>query len=173
MSSAAVAAVRLRRVADAPPGRPTWTGDRLHAVEARLRQRFGVRAAVVWPHLWLHAPDATRAEITAAREGMLRAATLAGWGLLYLAVTAVWWPGALVCCAVVLTAWHRFRAATDAYATLVESAVHLHTQELARHLGIGRQGPLTKEHGLALSAYLADGEDPPHDLLLPSNEAES
>ncbi|MGP4051863.1 hypothetical protein [Streptomyces sp. 2A115] len=165
---AAVAVARLRRVADAPPERPTWTGDRLRVVESRLTE-LGIRVAVVWPHLWLHAPDTTRAEITAAREGMLRAATLTGWGLLYLAVATVWWPGALISCVVVLTAWHRFRAATDAYATLVESAVRLHTQELARQLGIGRRGPLTRRHGAALSAYLADGEDPPPDLLLPAD----
>ncbi|MEV1068621.1 hypothetical protein [Streptomyces sp. NPDC050263] len=164
---AAVATSRLRRVADATPARPTWTGDRLHAVETRLRGHLGIQVAVVWPHLWLHVPDTTRAEITAARESMLRAATLAGWGLLYLAVAAVWWPGALLCGALTGTAWHRFRAATDAYATLVESAVRLHAQDLARQLGIGRRGPLTLAHGTALSAYLADGRDPAPDLLLP------
>ncbi|MFI1030989.1 hypothetical protein [Streptomyces sp. NPDC020951] len=166
---AAVAGSRLRRVADATPARPTWTGDRLHAVETRLRGDLGLQVAVVWPHLWLHVPDTTRAEITAARESMLRAATLAGWGLLYLAVAALWWPGVLLCGAIMGTAWHRFRAATDGYATLVESAVRLHAQDLARQLGIGRRGPLTLAHGAALSAYLTDGRDPAPDLLLPSD----
>ncbi|MEV7887773.1 hypothetical protein ACWD3I_16125 [Streptomyces sp. NPDC002817] len=164
---AAVAATRMARVADGPPVRPTWPGDRLQAVAERLRDGLGLRVAVVWPHLWLHAPDATRAEVTEAREAMRRAATLAGWGVLYLVVAAFWWPGAVIACGVVLTAWYRFRAATDAYATLVESAVRLHVQELARSLGIGRRGPLTPAHGAALDAYLATGDEPPAELLLP------
>ncbi|MFI8192086.1 hypothetical protein ACIF8T_25435 [Streptomyces sp. NPDC085946] len=165
----AVSAARLRRVADATPERPTWTGDRLAGVAARLSTGLGVQVAVVWPHLWLHVPDSTRAEITAARDGMVRAATLAGWSLLYLAAAAVWWPAALVACAVAQTARHRFRTATDAYATLVESAVRLHVQDLGRALGIGRRGPLTAAHGEALTAYLAHGTDPPAHLLLPSD----
>ncbi|MFF5496750.1 hypothetical protein [Streptomyces aquilus] len=165
---AAVATSRMARVADGPPVRPTWPGDRLQAVAERLRNSLGLRVAVVWPHLWLHAPDPTRAEVTQAREAMRRAATLAGWGVLYLAVAALWWPGAVIACAVVLTAWHRFRAAADAYATLVESAVRLHVQDLARALGIGRRGPLTPAHGAALDAYLATGEEPAAELLLPS-----
>ncbi|MBE8476790.1 hypothetical protein [Streptomyces justiciae] len=165
---AAVATARLHRLADAPPARPTWTGDRLHAVAGRLEDALGVEIAVVWPHLWLHAPEPTRTEITAAREAMLRAAGLAGWGLLYVAVAVVWWPGALIAGAVLLAAWHRYRAATDAYALLVESAVRLHAQELAARLGIGRRGPLTKAHGRALTAYLSHGQEPPPELLLPA-----
>jgi len=164
---AATAVSRMRRVADARPVRPTWAGDRLRAVETRLLTSLGVRVAVIWPQLWLHAPDSTRTEIGTAREELRRSATLAGWGLLYVTVATVWWPGAVIGGAVLLTAWHRFRTATDAYATLVESAVRLHVHELARALGIGGRGPLTAAHGAALDAYLATGEEPPPDVLLP------
>ncbi|MBV7698338.1 hypothetical protein [Streptomyces sp. TRM70350] len=163
----AVARHRLHRVADDRPDRPTWTGDRLRGVESRLREDLGVDVTVVWPHLWLHVPDTTRAEVTAAREAMARAATLTGWGLLYVCVAAVWWPGALIPLAVAATGWVRFRAATDAYATLVEAATRLHCRDLAQQLGMGRSGPLTRETGTALTAYLAEGTPPPPDLRLP------
>ncbi|MDT0573755.1 hypothetical protein RM704_41010 [Streptomyces sp. DSM 3412] len=153
----AVARHRLRRIADARPVRPTWPGDRLDAVDARLNEQLGVDVAAVWPLLWLHAPDTTRAEITAARDAMQRATTLAGWALLYLAVAGVWWPGALVSAAIMATAWHRFRVTTDAYATLVEAATRLHVGDLARHLGLESDGPLTRRRGTDLTAHLTEG----------------
>jgi hypothetical protein len=156
----AVARSRLRDVADALPERPTWTGDRLRGTEARLREELGIDVAVVWPHLWLQVADTTRSEVAAAREAMARAATLAGWGVLYVLVAVVWWPGVVVPAVVVTTGWRRFRAATDTYATLVEAAVRLHSRELAQHLGIGHNGPLTKRTGAALTGYLAEGTSP-------------
>ncbi|MBC9730206.1 hypothetical protein [Streptomyces sp. TRM68367] len=163
----AVARHRLHQVADARPDRPTWTGDRLRGVESRLREDLGIDVTVVWPHLWLHAPDTTRAEVTAARETMSRAATLTGWGLLYICVAAVWWPAALIPLTVTTTGWLRFRTATDTYATLVEAATRLHTRTLAHHLGIAAPGPLTHETGTALTAYLTQATPPPPPLRLP------
>jgi hypothetical protein len=157
----AVARDRLHRIADDRPDRPTWTGDRLRGVESRLRKDIGVDITVVWPHLWLHVPDTTRAEVTAAREAMARAATLTGWGLLYICVAAVWWPGGFILLTVAATGWMRFHAATDAYATLVGAATRLHCRDLALQLGMGAGGPVTKETGTALTAYLAEGTTPP------------
>lgn len=160
----AVARHRLDRIADTPPARPTWTGDRLHAVDVRLRTDLGIAVAAVWPLLWLHVPDTTRVEITTAREGMHRAATLAGWALLYLAVTVVWWPGLPLSAAVMATAWYRFRTTTDTYATLVEAATRLHVRDLAQHLGLlplEDAVPVTLRQGIDLTAYVTNGQTPP------------
>ncbi|MGW2081573.1 hypothetical protein ACWCOW_32405 [Streptomyces sp. NPDC001939] len=152
---------RLERIAAELPERPTWMGDRLYAVEARLRRDLGLELAVIWPHLWLDAPDTTRTEITATREDLTRASTLAGWGVLYLAVAALWLPGLIISAAVITTAWRRGRAAVGAYAMLVEAASRLHASALAQNLGLCQTGPLTRGAGLILSAYLARGESPP------------
>lgn len=150
---------RLRRLAQVAPDRPTWAGDRLHATETRLRQDLGLDVGVVWPQLWLAASDTTRAEVTAAREAMARAATLAGWGLLYLLVTVQWWPGLLVSAVVLAVARHRARAATDTYATLVEAVARFHVADLARQLGLLEegQGPPTRRMGELVTEYTTAG----------------
>ncbi|MFJ4974522.1 hypothetical protein ACIP6X_04100 [Streptomyces coeruleorubidus] len=127
---------RLERIGTESPERPTWMGDRLHAVETRLRRDLGLEPAVIWPHLWLDAPDTTRTEITAAREDLTRAATLAGWSFLYFAVGVLWLPGLIIPFVVGNTAWRRGRSAVDAYAMLVEAAARLHASTLARHLSL-------------------------------------
>ncbi|MGW0842506.1 hypothetical protein ACWD26_20540 [Streptomyces sp. NPDC002787] len=45
------------------------------------------------------------------------------------------------------TAWHRFRATTDAYATLVEASTRLHASDLARHLGLKNDQRLAPRKG--------------------------
>ena len=64
------------------PTCPTWSGDRIHAATVRVERDHHLDLATVWPYLWLTMPDSTRAEITAARDALSRATTLAGWGLL-------------------------------------------------------------------------------------------
>jgi hypothetical protein len=150
---------QLSGISDELPHRPTWMGDRIQAVETRLRRDLGLELAVVWPHLWLHVPECTRSEVTTARAEVTRAATLGGWGLLYLATGALWWPGLLVTAAVTITAWHRARTATDSYATLVEAAVRLHVAELACRLGLPRgPGPFTRRLGTELTDHLRRGD---------------
>ncbi|MGH3813555.1 MAG: hypothetical protein ACRDUV_14070 [Pseudonocardiaceae bacterium] len=99
-------------------------------------------------------PETTRTEITAARESLARATTLAGWGLLYLVAGALWWPGQLIAVAIVGTAWQRARTATDTYARLIEATGRLHTAELAKSLGIHHSGPLNQRTGWALTCLL-------------------
>lgn len=99
----------VTRIAQEEPARPSWIGDRVHAVITRLDRDYHLDLATVWPNLWLAMPESTRTEITAARESLGRATTLAGWGLFYLAVGALWWPG-----------------------LLIEAAARLHTADLAR-----------------------------------------
>jgi hypothetical protein len=144
----------VTRIAQEKPARPTWIGDRLHAVITRLDREYQLDLTTIWPHLWLSMPDTTRTEITTARESLARATTLAGWGLLYLAVAALWWPGLLIATAIMGTAWRRARTAADTYALLIEAAARLHTAELARCLDLDHTGPLTQQTGWALTCLL-------------------
>ncbi|TMR93073.1 hypothetical protein [Nonomuraea basaltis] len=145
---------KIARIAAEPPARPTWMGDRLNDVTVRLDRELGLDLATVWPYLWLTAPDTTRTEITTARETLTRATTLAGWGVLYLAVAALWWPGLPIAAAVLLTAWRRARTACDMYALLVEATVRLQSADLAHRVGLEHTGPVTRETGTTLTGLL-------------------
>jgi len=150
----AIARRRLSRIAAESPERPTWMGDRVNAVAVRLDRELDLDLGIVWPYLWLTAPDTARSEITAAREALGRATTLAGWGLLYLVAGALWWPGLLVALATLVTALRHARTVTDTYALLVEATVRLHAADLARDLGLDHTGPLTRQTGSALTSLL-------------------
>jgi hypothetical protein len=145
---------RIMRVSAEPPGRPTWMGDRLNAVATRLDRDLDLDLGTVWPYLWLTAPETTRSEITAAREALDRAATLAGWGLLYIIVGALWWPGLPAAAVIIATARHRARTAADSYALLIEATVRLYTTALADDLGLPPANALTRETGWALTSLL-------------------
>lgn len=144
----------ITQIAQEEPARPTWIGDRVHAVITRMDREYRLELATIWPHLWLAMPETTRTEITAARESLARATTLAGWGLLYLVVGALWWPGLFIALATAATAWRRARTAADTYALLIEAAARLHTAELARSLGIDHTGPLNQQTGWVLTCLL-------------------
>lgn len=144
----------VTRIAQEKPARPTWIGDRINAVSIRLDREYNLDLATIWPNLWLSMPETTRTEITAARQTLTRAATLAGWGLLYLAVGALSWPGLFIVTATMATAWRRGRTAADTYALLIEAATRLHTAELARSLGLDHTGPLNQQTGWALTCLL-------------------
>ncbi|MEU7067318.1 hypothetical protein [Streptomyces sp. NPDC046161] len=144
----------LLRIAAEAPDRPTWSGDRIHAVTVRLKRDHHLDLPVLWPHLWLILPEATRAEITGAEQALTRATTLAGWTLLYAPLTVWWWPAAPLVVVLSLTCRYRMRSAADSYARLLEAAAQLHTTELATQLGIGHTGPLDSALGDALTHQL-------------------
>jgi hypothetical protein len=150
----AVAYRQITRISTETPGRPTWTGDRLNAVATRLDRDLDLDLGTVWPYLWLTAPESTRSEITAVREALDRATTLAGWGLLYIVVGALWWPGLIAAAVVIATARQRARTATDSYALLIEATVHLYGTALARDLGLKPADTFTRETGWALTSLL-------------------
>jgi hypothetical protein len=145
---------RVGRIAQEKPARPTWIGDRIHAVITRLDREYHLDLPTLWPHLWLSMPETTRTEITAARQALTRATTLAGWGLLYLSIGALWAPGVLISAVIVGIAWWRARTAVDTYALLIEAAARLHTTDLARSLGLDHTGPLNEQTGWALTCLL-------------------
>ncbi|MFJ1844420.1 hypothetical protein [Streptomyces sp. NPDC088146] len=144
----------MQRIAAEEPDRPTWSGDRLHAVSVRLERDHHVDLPLLWPHLWLTLPETTRAEITTAEQSLTRAATLGGWALPYAPLCAWWWPAAPLAAALALTARSRIRGATDSYAQLLEAGARLHATDLAVQLGIDHTGPLDTALGDALTHQL-------------------
>ncbi|MBT2458044.1 hypothetical protein [Streptomyces sp. ISL-86] len=144
----------MLRISAEAPDRPTWSGDRIHAVAVRLERDHHLDLAVLWPHLWLTLPEDTRTEITAAEQALTRATTLGGWALLYAPLTAWWWPAAPLAAVLALTARRRVRGAADAYARLLEAAALLHTTDLAAQLGIDHSGPADPALGDALTEQL-------------------
>ncbi|WP_336114933.1 hypothetical protein [Streptomyces sp. PTD9-10] len=154
LATAAEARAAAHRVGAEEPVRPTWSGDRVHLAALRVRRDYGLDLAVLWPHLWLTLPDPPRAEVTAARQALARAATLTAWAVLYLPLALWWWPALLVAAVLALTGHHRFRAAADAYATLLEAVVRLHAADLARRFGLDCTGPLTATDGARLAELL-------------------
>ena len=155
------AAYRARtRIAPERPERPTWTGDRINAVDVRLKRDLRLNLPAIWAGLWLTLPGPARTEITAARQALASAATLTAWAVLYLILAALWWPAALIAIILAVTGWHRTRAGADAYATLLEAGARLYSRDLARHLGLARAQSLDQQTGDSLTATL-HSEPPP------------
>jgi hypothetical protein len=153
-------AERANRIALAQPGRPTWMGDRVHAVEQVALARFGLDLTFGWPRLWLVLPDTVRAEIAAAEAGFASAVATGTWSMPYLALALVWWPAAAVAAVFGVTGWSRARAAVSDLGALSESAVDLHGRTLALALGVGGQdekGVLTTEQGRKVTAIVRKG----------------
>ncbi|MGW3247396.1 hypothetical protein [Streptomyces sp. NPDC001070] len=163
------AALRTRAAISAErPDRPTWSGDRMHAVSVRLRRDHRLDLTQVWPHMWLMLPDEARNEITATRTAIARATELGAWAALYTLLAFVWWPAGIVGLSLGAAACRRTRDATDGYARLVEAAVRLHVRELAQRLGIDPAGPLSSHVGDRFSELL--GSAPP---IVPDARSES
>lgn len=154
--AAALRAAILRRdaVSPVPAARPTWVGDRMHAVDERVHERYGLDLTAAWPRLWLLLPEEVRAELAGARARVASAARLTAWGLLYAPVAAVWWPAAVPAAGALVTARHRARAAVAVQAELVEAAVDLYGRELVLALGVDCPERLTREAGAAATSLL-------------------
>ena len=154
------AAAHTTRLSPARPGKPTWMGDRGHAVEQIARDRYGLDLTYGWPRLWLVLPDQVRAEITTAHAAFVSAVAVASWAWPYLALTPVWWPAAAIALTIGTTGWIRGRTATQELATLTEAAIDLHGRTLATTLGIATPnttGPLTPTEGTAITAIVRKG----------------
>lgn len=145
------------RIALSAPRHPFWSGDRITAPEERVWRAYRLDLPAAWPHLWLLAPDGTRAELTAARAAFASAARLHAWAAAYLLLGAWWWPAAVVGVLAAVTAAGRGRAAASAFADLVEALTDLHGKDLALALGIPCDGGLTREVGAAMTRVLSKG----------------
>jgi hypothetical protein len=154
------AAARMTRIAPAEPGRPTWMGDRMHAVEQVARDRHGLDLTYGWSRLWLVLPDTVRAEVTAAEAAFAAAVATGTWAWPYLLLGFLWWPAFLVAAAVGVTGWVRARAAVGDLAALTEATIDLHGRTLATALGVGEDGatgPLTPDEGREITALVRKG----------------
>ncbi|WP_033825238.1 hypothetical protein [Kitasatospora sp. MBT63] len=145
-----------RRFPDGPPDRPTWTAQRMATAAGRVRQRYGVELAEIWPHIWAVADSEARKDIQGVRDGYADAGRLAAWGTAYLLVTVStgWWPASVIGAVLVSTAVLRARAAIDALATLAEAAVDLNIRKVAEQLGIACQAGFDVTAATSLNAVL-------------------
>jgi len=154
--TAALAAAR-DRIALTEPSLPTWIGDRMLAVDARVRGAYDLDLGSAWPRLWLLLPEDARTPVTEARTEFAAAARMGAWGTLYLLVGTVWWPAALIGAGTWLTAWWQGRAAMAKLAELVEAAVDLHAATLATAIGHAPGGPFTPADGVTVTRVLRKG----------------
>ncbi len=151
-------AAETARVSLARPSRATWIGDRMAAVDRRVHAEYGLDLVSGWPRLWLIVPDATRTELRSARGRFDAAATLSGWGTLYLLLGLRWWPAAIGGLVTWVVGWRRAREGIAVFAELVESTVDIHGRDLASALGIScPEDQLTREAGEAITRQVRKG----------------
>ncbi|MGW0201128.1 hypothetical protein [Nonomuraea sp. NPDC003201] len=154
------AADRANRISLAQPGRPTWMGDRIHAVERIAQDRYGLDLTFAWPRLWLVLPDSTRTELNAAHTAFAAAVATGTWAWPYLLLGVIWWPAALAGAGIGVTGWVRARSAVADLTALSEAALDLHTRTLAVSLGVGNPdtaGPITIAEGEKLTSLVRKG----------------
>jgi uncharacterized RDD family membrane protein YckC len=128
---------RLVRISPRRPERPTWIGDRFALTVDRARDVNGVDDIdLVWPRLWTFVPEVLRGDITAARDAYAGAARLCGWGLMYVPISVIWWPAAPVVLVLLAAGSVRGRRTATAFADLVETALDLYLDALAKQLQV-------------------------------------
>ncbi|TDD93506.1 hypothetical protein [Actinomadura rubrisoli] len=131
---------RRDRIALIRPTRPTWSGDRMVAVDDRVRQLYGMDVAIVWPRLWLVLPGSVRTQLHNAREAFSAATKLAAWGCGYAILGVWWWPALVIGAGTWIIAWRRVRTTIETLAVLIEASVDLHGNDLAERLRVSRPG---------------------------------
>ncbi|MFE9481262.1 hypothetical protein ACFYNM_21980 [Streptomyces spororaveus] len=136
------------------PDRPTWSGDRLHAVTVRVHRDLHLNLPIVWPYLWTVLPEPARTDLTTARTALTKATTLTAWAFLYLPLTLWWWPALPLSAGIALTGWRKTRTSTDTYAQLLEATIRLHLTTLAIQLGISHTDAPTPALGDTLTYHL-------------------
>ncbi|MDN3027161.1 hypothetical protein [Streptomyces sp. S.PB5] len=140
------------------PAAPTWMGDRLGLVRKRVDTEYGCSLDLAWPRLWLLLDDTARAPVNDARRRLGEAAALAAWGVMYLSLGTVYWPAAAAGASAFLVAWRKGRAATDAFAALVEAVVDLNIRALAEALSLQpAPGRLPRSIGVQINDVLDKG----------------
>jgi hypothetical protein len=149
-------AVARNRVSLTPPTSPTWTGDRLLAPAVRVRHEYGLDLTAAWPRLWLLLPASTREPLAEARRRFDEATVVGGWSVLYLVLTVLWWPSALIAGCLAIVSWRRAVATADGYAELVEAAVDVHLHELLDTFADDTK-PVSPQRGRAVSERFRKG----------------
>jgi hypothetical protein len=148
------AIARADRICLVEPACPTWIGDRLRACHVRIDKAYGLDLAATWPRLWLIVPDPVRAELGTARDAFSATARLTAWAALYLVLGIWWWPAIPVAAVTGIAAVSKGRLAAGNLADLIESAIDLHSAELAAQLGEQANGLVTPAIGKKLTTRM-------------------
>jgi hypothetical protein len=153
---------RRRRPALACYFLPTPIGNILRAAERRPIDKYGLDTVVVWPHLWLLLPEATRAELRAARTSLDTAVVAAIWGVLFCAFAPFTWlviPIGLAITTIAVTVVTPARA--QVFGELIEAAYDLHRNAVYQQLRWPLPANPQEEHlaGTKLTTYLRRGSD--------------
>jgi hypothetical protein len=120
----------------------------------RLRKDYHVDLATIWPALWLHLTTETRDEVTTARASVRNSAALLGWGLLYAALAAIWWPMLPVTAVLLWVGRRRSWQTMSEFSRVVEATVQVHTGEFAVRLGLAERPLLDRSLGWRLTTHL-------------------
>jgi hypothetical protein len=151
---------QINHIALAGPGRPTWMGDRIFALERIAVERYGLDLTFGWPRLWVVLPDSVRAEINAAQGGFAAAVFTITWAVPFLVLGLLWWPAALAGAVIALVGWSRARERVATLSELAESALDVHGRDLAIVLGVATltsTGPLTPDEGHHITDIVRKG----------------
>jgi len=127
---------RRNRIALSPPESPTWTGDRVAALQSRVRNEYGLDLPSAWSRLWLLVPESARVDLREARQGYLGASRWMAWAVIYGVTAVIWWPFAGMAVVASIVAIQSGRAAAATTTDLAEAIVDLHAVSLARELGV-------------------------------------
>jgi hypothetical protein len=142
---------------------PTRLGNILRAAEDHCAAKYGLDAIICWPRLWLLLPEATKTELSQARQQLNGTVRIWVWGMLFLIwapLFGVWWPLLLG----LGTAWlaHRWLIqAARVYGDLIEAAFDLYRLQLYQAVRWPLPSTPAEERvlGQALTDYLWHGSD--------------
>jgi hypothetical protein len=142
---------------------PTRLGNILRAAEDHCAAKYGLDAIICWPRLWLLLPEATKTELSQARQQLNGTVRIWVWGMLFLIwapLFGVWWPLPLG----LGTAWlaHRWLIqAARVYGDLIEAAFDLYRLQLYQAVRWPLPSTPAEERALgqALTDYLWHGSD--------------
>jgi hypothetical protein len=154
------AAGRANKIAMSEPGRPTWMGDRVHALSEVTVNRYGLDLTSCWSRLWLVLPETTQTEINIAQSGFAAALFTATWSVPYLALGIVWWPAVLIGLVILSVGWSRARFKIGILTDLTEATLDVHGRSLATALGVADEsatGPLAPEEGRRITDLVRKG----------------
>ncbi len=145
---------------------PTAVGNTLKSAETIPAHKYGLDAFVCWPRLWMLLPDNARADLGAARQGLMTRVEFWGWGALSL-LWLIWSPWALLVSALWLwLAWVLLVQSAMSYADLLESAFDLYRGALYQSVRwpVPQNTAAEKTLGRQLTEYIWRGiVEPPVD----------
>jgi hypothetical protein len=143
----------------------TPIGDRLRLIGERIDAQYGLDATLAWPRLWLLLPDSNRTAVQTAHDQYRAATALTAWGLLYLALGAIWPPALLAAAIAAAVGYRRAQATAAVLADLIEATIDTQQHALAAVAGITLlHGRITPTDGIRINDVLNKRALPSADL---------